>query len=112
MSDFTWQPDYNPKEDVRTEVNETRFADGYSQRTSNGINNVVQRWTYNFTLRPRTEIQAIRNFLKARKGVSSFTLTNPYGEEIRVVVKGWSTSLTHNGDCSATVTFDQVFELA
>ena len=112
MSDFYWQPDKGPKEDVRTDVNETKFADGYAQRTSNGINSVSQHWAYNFTLRTKAEILAIREFLKVRKGASSFTLTNPYGEEIRVTSKSWSTSIDHDGDCSASVTFDQVFEIA
>lgn len=112
MSDFYWVPDQGPKEDTRTDVNETKFGEGYAQRTSNGINSVSQHWAYNFTLRTKAEILAIRAFLKTKFGVHSFTLTNSYGEEIRVTSKTWSTSINHDGDCSASVTFDQVFEIA
>jgi phage-related protein len=110
MAEFTHIPDQGAAMRPKLAVNEAVFGDGYSQRVADGINNVKQIWDLAFTLRPRTQIDAIDTFLSSHKGVSSFDWETPKGDMLRFICKTYSTSYNHDHNCSATATFEQVFE--
>lgn len=110
MAAFTWTPDQGASQKPELAVLEAKFGDGYVQRAKDGINNVKQVWDLRFTLRPKTEIDAIETFLRTHAGVTSFTWDTPKGETVRFICKMYSTSYNHDYDCSASATFEQVFE--
>lgn len=110
MPTFTWVPDHNVTKSKDTRVNEVKFGDGYSQRVPEGINSTFETWDVAFTLRTKTEIDSIDSFLNGQKGAYSFDWTTPNGVSRKFVCKKWAASYTHDGDCSLTATFEQVFE--
>lgn len=110
MADFNWIPDQGVTERPTFDVNKVRFGDGYEQRSVNGINSTRQIWDMKFTLRTKTEILAIDAFIKARKGVTSFTWTTPKGETLRFKCEIFSSSGNHDNDWNAAATFEQVHE--
>jgi phage-related protein len=110
MAEFTWIPNQGASMRPKFAVNKAVFGDGYSQRVADGINNVKQVWDLSFTLRPRADIDAIDTFLSTHEGVSSFEWETPKGETLRFICETYATSYNHDGDCSATATFEQVFE--
>ena len=107
---FTWFPDIASENSEDPAVNVTKFGDGYEARVSNVINVTAQKWSLTFTRgRASGECQAIRTFLKARRGVESFNWTNPFGEAGVYVARKW-TSTSNEGGLTVKVTFEEVFE--
>lgn len=76
-----------PKCTDSTNVNEAKFGDGYTQLSSNGINNNSETWELTYT-GEKEEIVKVRTFLNSHI-IHSFKWINPYGEEklYRVVNK-------------------------
>lgn len=110
MAAFTWVPDQGASMKPKLAVLKAGFGDGYEQRAKDGINNVKQIWDLQFTLRPKTEIEAIDTFLETHAGVTSFTWETPKGATLRFKCETYSTSYNHDYNCSASATFEQVFE--
>lgn len=110
MAVFTWLPDHGLTKQVKTRSNKMSFGDGYEQRVADGINTLKESWNPSFSLRTRTEIDAIDAFLVARKGVESFDWVSPSGVQKRFKCEEWAPLYNHNGDCSLSATFMQVFE--
>lgn len=107
---FTWYPDMASDNTEAPEVKVTKFGDGYEARVANAVNVIKQSWSLTFTKgRPTGECQAIRAFLKARKGVEAFNWTNPFNEAGVYVARKW-TSTSNEGYLTVKVTFEQVFE--
>jgi phage-related protein len=65
--------------DVR--ILKASFGDGYSQRSADGINNIVDRYELTWENIDRAEANTILAFLKARAGIESFYWTPP-GETV------------------------------
>lgn len=86
------------------------FGDGYEQRVADGINTLKEEWSANFSLRTRTEIDAIDSFLTARNGVESFDWTTPKGVTRKFVCKTWTPVYMYDGNCSLSANFKQVYE--
>lgn len=103
-------PDRGPARSMEARDNAIAFGDGYEQRSGDGINGVREEWDLNFTLRTKTEVEAIVAFLAARKGVESFDWTTPVGQLKRFTCKKWTPIYNHDGDASLSCTFRQVFE--
>ena len=84
---FIWRTMGNPKCTDSTNVNEAKFGDGYTQLSSNGINNNSETWELTY-IGEKEEIAKVRAFLNSHI-INSFKWTNPYGEEklYRVVNK-------------------------
>lgn len=53
------------------------FGDGYSQRSADGINNIVDKYSLTWENIDREEAETIMAFLRARAGVETFTYTVP-----------------------------------
>lgn len=110
MPTFTWTPDRGASKDTTTRVNSASFGDGYTQRVGDGLNNVKEMWSLSFTLRTKIEINAIDDFLIARKGYENFDWTNPRGVSKKYVCSRWSPTYNHDGDCSISMSFEEDFE--
>lgn len=68
---------------------EAGFGDGYSQATPDGINAILQTWTWTLKDGMADKIIAIRAFLIARSGSERFYFYSPLGETIVVRCKDW-----------------------
>lgn len=107
---FTWYPNMASENTETPTVKVTKFGDGYEARVPNAINIIPQSWSLTFEkARLGGEGQAIRNFLRARKGVEAFNWTNPFGEAGVYVARKWSFT-SNEGYLTVKVTFEQVFE--
>ena len=84
---FIWRTMGNPKCTESSNINEARFGDGYTQLSSNGINNNSETWELTY-IGEKEEIVKVRTFLNSHI-IHSFKWINPYGEEklYRVVNK-------------------------
>lgn len=111
MPNFIWVPDQGAKRTVKSAVHKSSFGDGYAQRAGAGINSVTEMWSLSFSVRPKTEIDAITGFLAGLKGVSNFIWTTPRGQTLKFVCDTWDDVYNHNADCSASATFTQDFGL-
>lgn len=108
---FTWFPDVASENSEEPSVNVTKFGDGYEARTSDTLNVTKQSWRVTFTKgRNGGEGLAIRNFLKARRGVESFIWTNPLNETGYYVARKWSTK-SDRGEVTVNTVFEEVFEV-
>jgi phage-related protein len=110
MDIFAWIPDQGLGEDFTARVNKARFGDGYVQRSASGINNVDEALDLAFTVRTRAEVDDIKSFLKARKGVSNFAFTVPGDVLKKYTCETWKATYNHDTDSSITCKFERVFE--
>lgn len=77
MVRFNYVPDYGAKEKTTPRVNRSRFGDGYEQASPDGINHMMRVWSLSFSNRSNTEIEEIKDFLRARAGVETFEFPVP-----------------------------------
>ncbi len=111
MPTFTWQPDFSADLTERPLASAIKFGDGYEQRTQFGINPIAEVWSLLFDLRTIAERDAIRAFLKAEKGVTTFDWTSPTGAAGKWLCREWkSTPAAYNVN-SVTLIFEQQFEV-
>lgn len=110
MPTFTWKPDYSAARRNDARLDEAKFGDGYSQRSPNGINTLMEAWDLSFTLRTKVEITEIVTFLETQKGAYSFDWVTPTGATRKFICRSWSDSYNHDGDCALSATFERVFE--
>lgn len=110
MSTFPFVPDQALTKSVKVNVNESTFGDGYSQRSSNGINTLGETLGLKFTVRTRAEINAIEAFLEIEKGVTSFYYTAPGSTAKRYTCDTWDANYMHDQNAELTCTFKRRFE--
>lgn len=106
---FTWCNDLNGNSQTNDfKVLESQFGDGYSQKTSVGINNRSGTWQYKRTER-KALIEQIKAFFDAHKGADSFLWDSPLDGEVRVSATAYTLEKI-GGDCwRISTTFTQVF---
>lgn len=109
MAAFVWVVDAGARRITKARRDKVTFGDGYSQRSGDQINSVVESWSLSCSNRTRAEIQAIEDFLEAQKGVSAFTWTTPRGTTRNFTCESWDAEYNHDWDCSISFTFDQEF---
>lgn len=108
MSDLNYQPAYSSPKSMKPSIRVSQFAEGYSQRIVNGINNMPRSYNLTF-VRLASEIDEIDEFLQGKKGVDSFTWT-PKGEaEGRFVCQSWEVSPEDEDVKRLTATFNEVY---
>lgn len=109
MAVFQYLPDQGAQRQVKPRVNANVFGGGYSQRVPEGINSLDETWQVSFTLRRRTEIQAMDDFLSSCAGATRFQWAAPNGVTMDMICDSWTPSYNHDGDCSMSATFTRVF---
>lgn len=110
MSTFTYIPDRNFRRTTEPRVLEAQFGDGYSQRTSDLLNNVNESFALTFNNRTNTDIENIIAFFEITGGYDSFDWTPP-GEStsIKVIVDKWNKTYITNDYSSLSATFTRVY---
>lgn len=109
MATFNIAPDFASDMTERPRVLESRFGDGYTQRTGDGINIRPQTWALKFSSRTRAERDTILAFLRNENGITSFDWTPPGGSAGKYVCREWRYSPNSAADNTITATFEQVF---
>lgn len=104
---FGWkvssQSSVTHKFDVRT----VRFGNGYEQRQPRFLKPSLQSWEISIT-DYREEIEQIRRFLDARRGVESFYWQPPNRERLLVKVSEYSERSEGGRVWTLTATFEEV----
>src|SRR6266496_2102532 len=75
---FFFTPSYNSNTDIKPSVKEVKFGDGFTQRSPDGINNVLLGFNLTFDKRTDAETRAILHFLTTRAGHQSFVFVAPF----------------------------------
>lgn len=105
---FQWKPNYNFENTNEPRVKNIQFGDGYSQRTPDGINNLLLNYQFSFQgdLHATT---AILHFLTIRNGVESFCFIPPAprGQIGRFVCQNWKDKQTFNNNYTISANFIQ-----
>lgn len=98
METFPWIPDESPKGKEKPRVLKSTFGDGYVQRTGDGTNRNLPTWPFTFSVRVKSEYDAILAFLRARDGQEAFLFTVP-GESTarKFVCSEWDMTPYANG---------------
>ncbi len=105
---FIWSPSYNVQQSYSPKIQETRFGEGYAQRSKDGINNNLLELSLSFENRSEKEATAIVHFLHQREGYQSFYINVPAPHSIikKFVCMSWNTSMTfqdnYNLQCKLT----------
>ncbi|MEJ2766982.1 phage tail protein [Photobacterium sp. MCCC 1A19761] len=108
LVEFKWVPVRGGKIDEEPRVQKLSFGDGYEQRSPNGINHQLQKFSYTFRYR-HEEITSIRQFLFERGGVEPFIIyptDEPY--PTKVICEKWSRRRISATDSELTATFEEV----
>ena len=71
-------PSLGTGKNIKFAIKKAQFGDGYSQRSSRGINDEVAIWTMQFTNINNTDADTIEVFVQARGGTEAFLWTPPF----------------------------------
>ena len=89
------------------------FGDGYTQRITDGINNLQQTMQVSFSTRPKAEIDDLVAFFESLGGVNKFEMTidDSNGDEtIKVLCQQWSQTWAFDNFYSLSATFVRCYE--
>ncbi len=109
-------PDRGMSWKTEPQVLKNEFGDGYTQRISNGLNNLKQNLTVNFANRTKADVDDIVAFFETKKGVTAFTFTVPDSNSgsselaVKVICPDWSQNWEHDDYYSVNATFERVYE--
>ncbi|WP_062359625.1 phage tail protein [Vreelandella aquamarina] len=113
LPDIGREPDYGLSGNPSFAVDAVQFGDGYEQRRPAGLNSVRRSWSVTWSLITQAQMELLRDWLLARKGVSAFLWDIPEeGETVQVVCKE-APSHVYTGfqHYSLTATFTEDFGL-
>tara|TARA_R110000824_G_scaffold275198_1_gene463898 strand:+ start:3592 stop:4182 length:591 start_codon:yes stop_codon:yes gene_type:complete len=113
---FLWKPSYNISTKHNPRVDVVKFGNGYEQRNQDGLFSGLIQMDITFEKRTEKEARAILHFLKARRGVESFSikeLPNLYGDNTaggfvkRFVCPSFSSNYIFFNNYTITVSISQ-----
>lgn len=106
METFTWAP-ATCQPQAQPRVKKAQFGDGYSQRSSDGINSLLRIYSLTFADYPAL-IEPIDAFFEQHAGVHAFWFTTPdTGRKIKVVCGQWA-GVRRSGWWDISATFEEV----
>lgn len=110
MAEFTWVPSRGFSGESTPRVNIAKFGDGYTQRSTIGINVLDKTWNLQFQQNSLDDINSIESFFVTRKGVTPFSWLPP-GEsiEVKVVCTKWSKTYDSHISATLSATFELVY---
>ncbi|MCY1555795.1 Phage minor tail protein [compost metagenome] len=76
---FTWEPDDSASAEGELGVHESKFGDGYSQVSGDGLNGEKQTWNLTFGGH-QEEVAPILDFVRRHRGYRGFLWTAPGGQ--------------------------------
>jgi phage-related protein len=106
---FTWYPDEGSTNEIKPQVEPTRFGDGYEQRVQKGINSMPEKWSLKFT-NNMIGITEITTFLKNHGGLLAFNWTTPMQDSGVYVCRSWNLTKVNPNVVELMAEFEQVFE--
>lgn len=87
----TTQPTLKSTGKATTRVLEAPFGDGYTQRASDGLNMILEKWNIVWDLLSIAEHETIITFIEDKQGVESFEYTLPQESTARkFICRQWS----------------------
>jgi phage-related protein len=92
MATFTITPDRPISESSAPRARRTVFPN-YEQRTTFGINPMVDTWDLVFSARTATERDDLFEFFEDTRGIDTFQWTTPFGETASFICQSWDTTL-------------------
>ena len=108
---FSYTPDFTAVQNSKPTTRVVKFSDGYEQRIAFGLNTDLKTWRLRFKNRSNDETTQIKGFFEARRGVDSFTWTDPYGGISFYVCEDWSVEHAACNINNIEATFRQVVAL-
>ena len=116
---FTHTPSVGFAKASNIRVINTKFGEGYSQRTSEGLNTMENSWNLSFINQPLTTAFAIDTFLATSgtgdllAGGKDYFYFTPIGETsvYRVICQSWTFDYTSAISATITATFTRVYEM-
>lgn len=113
MAVFAWAESASSALEEEPRINETRYGDGYSENSPDGLNPMKQAWSLQFRKVSREAGDAIVAFFRARVspigGRENFDWTPLWqSTSIKVVALSWNrTQLDEYGESDITVRFQR-----
>lgn len=108
LKEFRWGYVRGGKTDETPRVTKVQFGDGYAQRSPDGQNNNLKKFTLTFRF-VHDEITRIRQFLREHGGVDPFIIyptDEPY--PTKVTCEKWSHRRISASKSEVTATFEEV----
>ena len=107
----TVNPSYGASKSSAPNINVAMFGDGYSQRSTFGINQDLKIWNFVWQNISETNADEIETFLEARGGVENFDY-QPHGESAskKYICTSWDKTIDYSGIATITASFIQVAE--
>lgn len=105
---FTWIPSYSYNVDNQPRIKKIQLGDGYTQRSPDGINNILPVFNLEFNC-DINEVTAILHFLTERKGSESFIwlAPAPFGTLGRFVCEKFSNVQPFYNNYTLNCTFER-----
>lgn len=107
-------PSYSSSPETTFNVSTSKFGGGYSQRIPLGLNSIQRTWRLVWSERDLSDMVALENFFRARKGAESF-LWVPPGATVptKWICTSFAGPTPVRGDqlASMNATFEEVFDL-
>lgn len=110
-SEFYWAPSYTSNAEVNFNVRRVKFGDGYEQRSADGLLKERREWDLQFANIAKDVCSTIKEFLRVRAGVESFSWETPESEEVKVVCLGYREVYSGPNIRSLTMKFEEVYDL-
>lgn len=112
MSTFNFTPEFSASRNTRPAVTSIKFGDGFEQRVSYGLNQVMETWSLRFQNRTKAEADQIDAFLQEAGGVLSFDWTPPDAlTASKWICREWSRSIEKANLYNITATFEKVYDI-
>jgi len=110
MEHFPFTPDWGPTISTTPRIKEVGFGDGYTQRTADGLNAMLETVQLTFSGRSDAEAEAIIAFFERHGGVDTFTAQIGFGARTKkYITKGeWRKVPEYNEHNTITATFQEV----
>lgn len=105
---FTWILSYASDVSEECAVRETKYGDGYTQTSGDGINNITEVWNIVLDKRTLEEINSVLSFLRNLGGYTSFLWTPPDGVQGSYLCKTWKRTFSELNSYALTCTFRKV----
>ena len=104
------QPIWGSGKEVTAKILKNDFGDNYTERASDGINNIKETWNVAWKNLTTAEKNIVESFLIERDGYQAFRWAPPNEAIKKYICASWKFTPTQAGYYDASATFEQVFD--
>jgi phage-related protein len=108
MATFTFTPSNTSRLNREPRVLMVQYGDGYSQRTSDGLNANLRKWELVFRNIPDATAVSINSFLETEAGITAFDWTAPGDSSRKWICRQWSRTYIDSGINDFAAVFEEV----